>query len=61
MTLQDDTHIVYRISEYADPGLQLAVTFMDGELNIPFPVENPVLSEQDKNAPFLKDSGCNYE
>ena len=61
LTLEDHTHIRYRIDEYADPELQRAITYKDPDLNIPFDVDNPVLSEQDANAPYLKDSDCNYE
>lgn len=61
LTLEDDTNIVYRIDEYFDTELSRAITYKDGELNIPFDVRQPILSMQDKTAPFLKDSDCNYE
>jgi dTDP-4-dehydrorhamnose 3,5-epimerase len=60
VTVEDQTHIIYRIDEYADPALQRAITYTDPDLNIPFDVEHPVLSEQDANAPYFKDSDCNY-
>lgn len=60
LTLEDDTHIIYRIDTYSDPELQRAITYKDPDLNIPFNIENPILSLQDTNAPFLKDSDCNY-
>ena len=60
LTLEDDTNIIYRIDEYSDPNLQRAIKYNDDELNIPFNIENPILSLQDINAPNLKDSDCNY-
>lgn len=61
LTLEDDTHIVFRIDEYFDPALSRAISYKDEDLNIPFEILEPVLSQQDKNAPLLKDSDCNYE
>lgn len=61
LTLEDDTHIVFRIDECFDPELSRAISYKDEELNIPFDVKQPVLSLQDRTAPFLKDSDCNYE
>jgi dTDP-4-dehydrorhamnose 3,5-epimerase len=61
LTLEDDTHIVFRIDEYFDPELSRAISYKDEELNIPFDVKQPVLSLQDRIAPLLKDSDCNFE
>lgn len=60
LTLEDDTNIIYRIDEYNDPNLQRAISYKDGDLNIQFNIENPVLSLQDIKAPNLRDSDCNY-
>jgi dTDP-4-dehydrorhamnose 3,5-epimerase len=60
VTLEDDTNLVYRIDEYSDPNLQCAITYKDDELKIPFNVKDPTLSLQDMNAPYLRDSECNY-
>ena len=61
LTLEDDTHIVFRIDEYFDPNLSRAIFYKDEELNIPFEILDPVLSKQDKNAPRLIDCDCNFE
>ena len=60
LTLEDDTNIIYRIDEYSDSDLQRSITYKDDDLNIPFDIENPILSLQDIHAPYLKDSDCNY-
>ena len=59
LSLEDDTHIVFRIDTYFDPGLQRSISYKDSDLNIPFNIEAPILSKQDVEAPFLKDSDCN--
>ena len=35
------------------------ITYTDTELDIELNMINPILSEQDKNAPTLKESECN--
>ena len=59
LTLEDNTHIVFMIDEYFDSSLSRAVKFNDIDLNIGFNVTDPILSKQDKDAPFLKESDCN--
>ena len=60
LTLEDDTNIIYRIDEYSDSKLQRAISYKDDDLNISFGIENPILSMQDVNAPYLRDCDCNY-
>jgi len=59
LSLEDDTHVVIKIDNYFDPGLQRAISYSDAELDIDFKVSDPILSEQDQKAPSLKDSDCN--
>jgi len=59
LSLEDDTHVVMRIDNYFDSALSRAITHADVELSINFNVFNPILSEQDKNAPSLIDCDCN--
>ena len=59
LSLEDNTHVVFRIDNYFDPELQRAISYKDPDLNIPFGIEMPILSQQDMDAPFLKDSDCN--
>lgn len=59
LTLEDDTNVVIKIDNYFDSSLQRAITYTDTELNIEFNISEPILSEQDKNAPVLKDCDCN--
>ena len=59
LSLEDDTHVVMKIDHYFDPGLQRAISYTDAELDIDFKISKPILSEQDRKAPLLKDSDCN--
>lgn len=59
LSLEDDTIVNMKIDKYFDSDLAKAITYADVELNIKFKVLNPILSENDENAPTLADSGCN--
>ena len=59
LSLEDDTQVVMKIDNYFDPGLLRAISYTDSELAIDFQVEDPILSEQDRQAPSLRDSDCN--
>lgn len=59
LTLEDDTIINYMIDEYPDTSLSRAIKFNDPDLNISFGIMNPILSQWDIDAPFLKESDCN--
>jgi dTDP-4-dehydrorhamnose 3,5-epimerase len=59
LSLEDNTNVVMLIDNYFDSKFGRAITYADVELNIGFNILNPILSEQDKNAPALKDSDCN--
>ncbi len=59
VSMEDNTQIIFKIDQYFDPKLQRAIWYADNELNIDFPVSNPVLSKQDQTAPLLRDSDSN--
>ena len=59
LSLDDDTQVVMRIDNYFDAALSRTITYADRGLNIAIDVLNPILSEQDKNAPTLMNSDCN--
>lgn len=59
LTLEDNTTIVLRIDRPFDPLLSKAVFWRDEALQVDFPIESPILSEKDKAAPRLAQSGCN--
>lgn len=45
----------YKVSQYySDPQNQFTINPFDTKLNIPWPVSNPIVSNRDAKAPFLK-------
>jgi dTDP-4-dehydrorhamnose 3,5-epimerase len=47
----EDTHLIYLVDEYYDPNYESGIIYNDKILNIPWPIENPILSEKDKKLP----------
>ena len=45
----------YKCTEYYDYSDQFSIRWDDAGLSIPWPIENPILSEMDANAPNFKD------
>ena len=64
-TLEPNTEIIYKCSEYYAPGFEYSVRFDDPDINNDWGIryEDAVLSDKDANAPFLKDlsSPFSYE
>lgn len=60
LSLEDDTHVVMRIDNYFEEKYRRGIVWNDPELNINFPIDNPILAMHDIEAPFLKDSDCNF-
>jgi len=44
---------VYRCSNYYDPGAERGIAWNDPELAIPWPTDNAIVSERDRNNPTL--------
>ncbi len=53
--LSDEADVLYRLSSYYEPELEAGVAWDDPELGIEWPVNDPVLSERDRNAPRLSE------
>ncbi len=45
----------YKCTDYYDPSDERSLLWNDPDLNIPWPIENPKLSDKDKNALLLAD------
>ena len=54
-TLTDDCSLLYKIDTVYEPKSARAVRWNDPALAIPWPVNDPILSDKDKAAPLLKD------
>jgi dTDP-4-dehydrorhamnose 3,5-epimerase len=51
--LSDEADVIYRLSAYFDPELEIGIAWDDPELGIEWPISEPILSERDRNAPNL--------
>lgn len=57
VTLEPDSEIVYKCSDYYTPKLERSISWNDPEIKIEWPIfSNPILSEKDVVAPMFKDT-----
>ncbi|MBQ8015703.1 MAG: dTDP-4-dehydrorhamnose 3,5-epimerase [Clostridia bacterium] len=61
VTLTENVEVSYKVDEFYSPENDRSVCFCDPEIGVEWGVENPVLSEKDKNAPLLKDSDVDFD
>lgn len=60
LTLTDDVEFVYKCDNLYSKDCDRSIRFDDPEIGIEWGIEKPILSDKDANAPFLKDSDCNF-
>ena len=53
--LNENTELEYKCTEYYDPEDEGSILWSDPDLNIPWPVAQPILSAKDMDAQLLKD------
>ena len=51
--LSEEADVLYRVSSYYDAELESGIAWDDPELGINWPLDEPVLSDRDRNAPRL--------
>ena len=49
------TQVEYKCTAVYDPAADFSVRWNDPELAIPWPIADPILSDKDRDAPFLRD------
>ncbi len=54
-TLSDDVVVLYKMDAVFVPDSQAGVVWDDGDLKIPWPTQQPILSDKDKRLPKLKE------
>lgn len=59
-TLSDNCEIIYKVDDYFSPEHDRCFLWNDPDINIDWPVKEPILSERDKNAPLFKDAENNF-
>jgi dTDP-4-dehydrorhamnose 3,5-epimerase len=61
LTLSENTEVQYKVDEYYAPEYDRSIRFDDPEIDVDWGIDNPVLSDKDKNAALLKNSDCNFK
>lgn len=51
--MSEEAEVEYKCSDVYDPGGELSVAWNDIEIGIPWPTEDPILSDKDLRAPSL--------
>jgi dTDP-4-dehydrorhamnose 3,5-epimerase len=54
LTLEDNTTFFYKVTNYYNKESEGSIIYNDTDLNINWGIENPILSEKDKNANNFK-------
>jgi len=60
LTLCDDVEVQYKVDDFYNKELDRSLRYNDHEIGIEWLLKNPILSNKDKNAPFLRDSDINF-
>ena len=55
-TLSEEADLVYKCTDFYAPNDERCIRWNDPDLGIEWPIRNPILSDKDGNAPFLKDA-----
>lgn len=61
VTLTDDVEVQYKVDEYYSPENDRSIRYDDPDIGVNWGIDNPILSEKDIKAPFLKDSDHNFK
>lgn len=48
--------VCYKVTTYYDPSLERGVAWDDPEIGIPWPIDDPILSDRDRRNPLLRDA-----
>lgn len=55
VTLSDEAHLLYKCTEEYDQKLDAGIRWDDPDINIAWPVKDPLVSDKDKKLPFFKE------
>lgn len=56
VTLEDNTHVLYKCTNEYSLQHEAGILWCDPEINIKWPIKNPILSKKDASLPLLKDA-----
>lgn len=60
VTLTDDVEFLYKADDYYAPEHDRSIRWDDPEIGVSWGITDPILSEKDRKAPYLKDSDINF-
>jgi dTDP-4-dehydrorhamnose 3,5-epimerase len=61
VVLSETADVIYKCTREYSPEDDRGIIWNDPDININWPVKDPILSEKDKKLPFLKDADINFE
>ena len=60
LTLSDNCEVLYKMDQYYNADASRNIRWNDPDINIVWPIENPILSIADAHAPYINDSDVNF-
>lgn len=60
VTLTDNSEVQYKVDNLYSKQHDRSIRFDDKQIGIEWPIDNPILSDKDINAPYLIDSDANF-
>lgn len=57
----EESHVLYFVTREFDPSLDSGIAWDDEEINVNWPLREPILSEKDRKLPKLRESKANFE
>ena len=60
LTLEDNTNVLYKSTNEYNKESELGILWNDPEINVRWPVNDPILSDKDKKHPELKGADINF-
>lgn len=60
LTLTDEVEFLYKCDNLYSRECDRSIRFDDPDINIEWGINNPIVSDKDAKAPFLRDSDCNF-
>lgn len=60
LTITNDVEVQYKVDEYYSKEHDRSIRYDDPDIGIEWDKKNPILSQKDLNAPFLKDSDVDF-
>jgi len=58
--LSEDADVLYKVNNEYSPENEKGILWNDSEINISWPIDNPILSEKDLQLPLLKHANNNF-